>query len=218
MSDDRPRPVHDVRRPPPVGMGDPGLAKIRKMQAADPYLPPEQRRQILREYGQRFALRVFIETGTNDGGTPWELKDDFDVLYTIELGEKPYREAVQKFKDYPQVSCLFGDSAAVLPGVLFIIDQAALIWLDGHWSGGDTARGSQDTPVLAELEAIFATGRDHVVLVDDARLFEGMPLHDEQPGWPHIDEVRKLAGENGYFFELEDDIVRLVPQSALMNP
>lgn len=211
--------MSDDRRKPPPGMGDPGLAKLRKMQAdKDPYLPPEQRRQILREFGQRFALRIFIETGTNDGGTPWELKDDFRSIFTIELGDKPYREAVAKFADYPHIMCMHGDSAVVLPQVLANIDEAALIWLDGHWSGGDTARGSQDTPVLDELRSIFATGRDHVVLVDDARLFDGMPLHDEQPNWPHIDEVRKLAGENGYFFELEDDIVRLVPQAALMNP
>lgn len=178
---------------------------------SQPFLPPEQRRQILREYGQRFGLRVFIETGTNDGGTPWELKHDFDKLYTIELGEKPWLEALDKFALHQHVVCLHGDSATVLPAVLVTVDQPALIWLDGHWSGGDTARGSQDTPVLVELQAIFETGRDHVVLVDDARLFDGMPLHAEQPGWPHIDEVRKLAAENGYTYELADDIIRLTP-------
>lgn len=182
--------------------------------ASDPYLSAEERRLVLREYGRRFGLKVFIETGTNDGGTPMALKDDFVRLVTIELGEKSWREAVEKFKPYPKVFCLQGDSAVVLPGVLADTTEPALIWLDGHFSGGDTARGSQDTPVLDELQAIFSTGVPHVVLVDDARLFEGMPLHDEQPNWPGIDEVRKLAEANGYQFEVFDDIVRLIPGQA----
>lgn len=179
--------------------------------SADLFMPAAARREVLREYGKRHDLRIFIETGTNDGGTPWALKDDFDELHTIELGEHQWLAAVERFRPYPHVECSFGDSADVLPTILARIDQPALIWLDGHWSGGTTARGREDTPVLRELAAIFATGIPHVVLVDDARLFEGMPLHAEQPNWPHIDEVRSLAKDHGYRYELTDDIIRLTP-------
>jgi hypothetical protein len=177
----------------------------------DLFLTANQRRDVLRDYGKRYGLRVFIETGTNDGGTPWALKDDFDELHTIELGQAQWRAAVDLFRDHPHVTCLLGDSADVLPTVLAGIDEPALVWLDGHWSGGSTARGRRDTPVLQELVAIFATGVPHVVLVDDARLFEGMSDHDEQPNWPHIDDVRSLAEHHGYSYDLTDDIIRLTP-------
>lgn len=180
------------------------------MTARNPSLSAEQRREVLRDYGRRRELRVFIETGTNDGGTPWALKEDFDQLFTIELGQRQWRAAVAMFEPYAHVQCLQGDSAVVLPHVLGLVDQPALIWLDGHWSGGATAHGPKDTPVIEELRAIFATGIDHVVLVDDARLFEGMPGYGEHD-WPHIDQVRRLAKEHGYNFKVTDDIIRLTP-------
>jgi hypothetical protein len=202
-----------LRRPPLQPLAaptTPSAPEVPPMTHA--YLSAEERREVLREYGELHGLKILIETGTNDGGTPWALKDSFDKIYTIELGEKAWRDAKRRFVEHPHVHCLLGDSAVILPQVLNEVgQQPALIWLDGHWSGGITAHGSQDTPVLDELAAIFATGIPHVVLVDDARLFDGMPEHDEQPNWPHIDEVRALADKTGYRFELVDDIVRLTP-------
>lgn len=177
---------------------------------ADDFLSAEQRREVLRDYALRCGLRILIETGTNDGMTPWTLKDNFDVIYTIELGERQWRGAVQKFKAYPHVHCVQGDSAVVLPQVLAKISEPALIWLDGHWSRGDTALGPKETPIIEELSAIFAVDVAHVVLVDDARLFEGMSGFGEHD-WPHIDDVIGLALEHGYGVDIADDIIRLVP-------
>lgn len=186
----------------------------------DPYLPPEQRRQILREYGQRLGLRVFIETGTNNGDTPAALMDAFDVLFTIEVGKDLYLAACERFRD-TNVVCLHGDSAELLAEQLIRIDEPVLMWLDGHFCGD--ARAHKDTPIIEELEGIFGVARrraemgvrplPHVILIDDARLFEGMSHYGEHD-WPHIDEIRKLAEDNGYGFELADDIVRLVPKAA----
>lgn len=174
------------------------------------FLSADERRAVLRDYGTRHQLRVFIETGTNDGETPWQLRDAFDRLITIELGHRQWRAAVDRFANVPHVECLHGDSGTVLPKVLADVDQPALIWLDGHYSGPGTARGGSDTPVLAELDAIFATGIPHVVLVDDARIFGGMS-HAHEHDWPHIDQVHALAQQAGYTFEVVDDIIRLTP-------
>jgi hypothetical protein len=45
--------------------------------------------------------------------------------------------------------------------------------LDGRYSEGCTARGETNTPILQELEAIFAFCPIWVVLIDDARHFDG---------------------------------------------
>jgi hypothetical protein len=178
---------------------------------ADPYLPPEQRRNILREYGRRYGLKVFIETGTADGNTPAALQGDFDQLYTIEVGEAAYRQAVRRFSGVDNIMCLWGDSTYVLPQVLMVVgDEPALLWLDGHFCGGD--RGAEDTPILAELDAIFAGGTRHVILIDDARLFGGMTHYGEHD-WPHIDDVKALADAYGYTYACQDDIIRLTPDA-----
>lgn len=179
-----------------------------KAPTGDPYLSHEQRREILRDYGNRYGLRVFIETGTAGGDTPAALMGDFDQLYTIEVGDTAYQAAVERFAG-SRVICLHGDSALVLPLVLATVgDTPALLWMDGHFCGGD--RGDKDTPVLEELAAVFASPVPHVVLIDDARLFEGMSHYGEHD-WPHIDEVVALATAHGYHFEVVDDIVRLTP-------
>ncbi len=178
------------------------------------YLDAEERRVVLAEYGKRYDLKVFIETGTNDGGTPMFLKHQFELIYTIELGMRQWQEAVAKFALYPHIHALQGDSTYVLPEVLARVVEPALIWLDGHHSGGDTAHGELDTPVVQELEALFADKNRHVILVDDARIFGGGPEHDDEPhyaDYPTLDWVEQTAIKNGYSYQLKDDIIRLVP-------
>lgn len=173
----------------------------------DPYLPPARRRSIMRDYGRRFGLRVFVETGTSTGDTPAALMGDFDVLYTIEVGAALYDAAMKRFRE-TNVVCFFGDSARVLPQVLAKIDQPALFWLDGHFCGD--ARADKDTPIIEELQAIFDTKVPHVILIDDARLFEGMS-HFGEHDWPHVDDVKAMAAKHLYTYEVADDIIRLTP-------
>lgn len=154
---------------------------------------------------------MFVETGTADGETPAFLSPHFDELYTIEVGREQYAAALHRFRG-TNVTCLHGDSGTRLPEVIFQIGGTpALFWLDGHYCGGD--RADKDTPILEELAAIFAAPVKHVVLIDDARLFEGMS-HFGEHDWPHIEEVRHLAEDNGYDFDVADDIVRLTPAAS----
>jgi hypothetical protein len=177
----------------------------------DPYLPPKRRREILRDYGRDHGLRVFVETGTANGDTPAYLAPFFDQLYTLEVGWEQYLSAQNRFAG-TNVTCLHGDSAERILEVLQQIgDTAALWWLDGHFCGGD--RADKDTPILEELTAIFATGVPHVILIDDARLFEGMSHYGEHD-WPHIDQVKDLAAGHGYRYDCADDIIRLTPGSG----
>jgi len=47
--------------------------------------------------------------------------------------------------------------------------------LDAHFSGGITSKGDLETPIVTELSHILThpCAADHVVLIDDARLFVG---------------------------------------------
>jgi hypothetical protein len=89
------------------------------------------------------------------------------------------------------------------------IDQSALFWLDGHYSGGDTAKGYEDTPIYRELEHILNDSRnEHVIIIDDARLF------GTDPTYPSIEELSDFihAKKVDLTMTVQDDSIRLSPQ------
>ena len=167
------------------------------------------KRMVLRDLAQRSGTRVLVETGTYLGDTLGTLRADFDTLFSIELDEKLHRAARLRFRGDPGVRLLQGDSARRLPEVLAGLDRPALFWLDGHCSGGFTARGEEHTPIFAELAAIAAhpLGREHVVVIDDARLF------GSEEGYPTLDALRERvrAGWPEAVWEMADDLVRVLP-------
>jgi hypothetical protein len=103
---------------------------------------------------------------------------------------------------------LKGDSGGLLPEVIPRIKGRCLFWLDGHYSGGVTARGSEDTPIRKELEHIVAAGRDaDVVLIDDARCFDG------RNGYPTLEEtVLFLEQRLHSVVSVAEDVIRATPR------
>lgn len=161
---------------------------------------------VVREYGARFGLRTLIETGTFHGDMLHGVKYLFDPIYSIELDFHLHEAAKVQFAPYGNIKLLQGDSGEMLGPLLANLREPALFWLDGHYSGGITARGSRDTPIVQELEHIFRHPiKDHVLLIDDARCFVG------QDDYPTIDELREIV--HGYdrtlHFEVRNDIIRI---------
>lgn len=140
-----------------------------------------------------FNTNILVETGTCAGGTVRNAAPYFDSIHTIELAPLYYEEAQKKFKQYSTIHCYLGDSAKVLPVILPTIKGKILFWLDGHYSGGPSAKGESNTPILKELLAIKESGiKDAVILVDDMRIFSyhNIPNLDEtQSGYPTVQEL-----------------------------
>jgi len=122
-----------------------------------------------------FRAEVFVETGTYLGDTVASLRGYARTIHSIELGNDLYKNATKRFECCPDVRLWHGDSAAVLPEVLNHVDSRCLFWLDGHYSEGITARGSQDTPIVEELKHIFSASLPpYLIVIDDTRCFNGM--------------------------------------------
>jgi hypothetical protein len=169
--------------------------------------PPEIKQRTLRSYARNYSLRTFVETGTFLGDTTAALKPHVDRVLTIEISPELAAQARRRFADAPQVKVLEGDSGRLLPEILAELREPALFWLDGHYSGGITARGDEDTPVRKELHAILDHPiRQHVILIDDARDFNG----GEYPTIAEIAETVR-SHPSGYEFDVRDDIIRLTP-------
>ena len=180
----------------------------RNWEAAGRPVPPPHAVKVLTvlDFARRFGPRTFVETGTFQGVMIEEVERRFERVFSIELAPAIYEAAVRKFADRPHVQILHGDSATRLPELLATITEPCLFWLDGHYSAGPTARGDKETPVVEELAAIREHPvAGHVVLIDDARCFDGS--HD----YPTLGELEKLARAGGRFrnFEVTADVVRI---------
>ena len=89
------------------------------------------------------------------------------------------------------------------------IEGPALFWLDGHYSGGGTAKGEMCTPIIQELKVIGLRSPQDVILIDDARLFTG------RDDYPTLDEVRKLVDDifPGSSYTVKHDMIRVLTKS-----
>ncbi|SDU10543.1 hypothetical protein SAMN05444156_1984 [Verrucomicrobium sp. GAS474] len=178
-----------------------------------PVPPPGAfKQQTLREYGKKYGVRTLLETGTLHGDTLFRLLGDFDALYSIELSEELHAKAQKRFRPFPHVHLIQGDSGAKMKEVLPRLAGPTLFWLDGHYSAGETAQGDLNTPIFMELETIFSRSPfDHVILIDDARDFGGVDSH-----YPTLDRLQAFIAEKGgpkWRFEVADDIIRVTPDA-----
>ena len=158
----------------------------------------DYKKQVVSSYCS--AIRVLIETGTYYGEMVEAQMGNFDRIISIELSERLYTKAIDKFKDVKNVVILKGDSGKLLPSIVRTLHEPAIFWLDGHYSGGVTVKGEKETPIREELACILNHHLKHVILIDDARCFG-------QGDYPTLEEIQEMA-EN-YHYYLENDIIRL---------
>jgi hypothetical protein len=176
--------------------------------AQDGAVPHRLKRRIVRQYQKEHDLRVLVETGTYLGDMTAAVAPFFDAVHTIELGEELYRRAQERFAGQQRVRVYHGNSSEVLGRILPTIPDSVLFWLDAHFSGGITACGPLQTPIERELELIFAHSPRHVILIDDARYFDGTG------DYPTLERLRDSVGAlaPGYSMTVEQDVIRLVPE------
>jgi hypothetical protein len=140
------------------------------------------------------------------------MRGEFRKVYSIELAEKFYGEAKQRFAGVANVELHQGDSGKVMPQIVAKLDGPTLFWLDGHYSGGDTAQGDLNCPVWGELEAIFAPEmkQPFVVLIDDARCFRHVGAVD----YPAVSDIEKWVAERrpDLGIEVAMDCIRIAPK------
>jgi hypothetical protein len=170
-----------------------------------------KQRTVIR-YQTRYRLRTFVETGTYTGEMVQAMSGHVDRIISIEVAPSLHAQASKRFAGQRHIRLLQGDSAALLPAVLESLDGPALFWLDGHYMGGESGRGTEDTPVMAEMAALFGHPvRGHVVLIDDARLFDGTG------GYPRLDEFTTWVEQRrpGTNITIDGDIIRCVFDAAV---
>ncbi|CAN5670162.1 hypothetical protein BH23ACI1_BH23ACI1_16840 [soil metagenome] len=171
--------------------------------------PPIVKQRVLKQALREYGLATLIETGTFTGETVAALARHARRIVSIELDDRLYAAARRRFAGQPHIELLHGDSGLLLPGVLASLHEPALFWLDGHYTGKNTARGEHGSPILREVTALLEHPvPGHVVLIDDAREFIGID------GYPVFEDLRRLILERhpGAVVMVADDIIRWTPQ------
>ncbi len=164
----------------------------------------------MRHYAKLHHATVFVETGTFMGDTTFAMRDTFEQLHTVEFDAKLYQRATTRFAQTPRITVWHGDGGATLPEVLKKVSATAtcVFWLDGHYSGGVTGKATANTSVTDEVKVVYAHGKQHVILIDDARLFNG--TND----YPSLESLTQLARtrDPDCVFSVQDDIIRITPK------
>jgi hypothetical protein len=152
----------------------------------------------------------FIETVTYLGETIFHMEQYFSNLYTIEIKKQFYETVKNNYKGN-KINFYLGDSGDVLTEILPNINDKSIIFLDGHWSAGNTGKGKKDfplyeDPLYEELNIIISNHKDEaIVIVDDVRLFgKGPNKVTEIYNWEeiNIDNILKIVKDrmtNHYF-------------------
>jgi len=155
-----------------------------------------------KELFKRYPNPVFIETGSYMGdGIQAAQEADFETIYSIELSESLYQYCRALYGYCPGVHLVNGDSAIELGNILKEIHVPVTFWLDGHYSGGATARGLVESPLLQELEIISRHKiKTHTILIDDLRCWT-----IETHGFNTQSLIERISLINtDYWFQYED--------------
>lgn len=170
------------------------------------------KQQIVKEYAQNYQIPIFIETGTYLGMMVNAVKNNFQEIYSIELDKKLFQYAKNKFKRFAHIKILQGDSEQILPKILKEVNKPALFWLDAHYSKGITSLAKKQTPIIAELKAIFKHQiKNHVVLIDDADAFVG------KDDYPTITFIKNFISKNypKFMVQVKYNVIRITPRKNL---
>lgn len=179
------------------------------VQEGKPVPPPHEVKQVAIEKLQsKYKIRTLVETGTYLGDMVIAQKDNFTQIYSIELSEYLWKKALKRCAKYKHIKILQGNSGVVLKSLMPELNMQTLFWLDGHYSGGITAKGEKECPVLEEMDAILEKNENnHIILIDDARCFTG------QGDYPTLNELESYVKSKNvsYSMSVENDIIHFIP-------
>lgn len=154
----------------------------------------------------------YIETGTYLGNGIKDVLNNYQYIHSIELSDKWYNYNVEQFKEHNNVKMYFGDSKKILPELLHSITEPITIYLDAHYSGGETAFGEEEVPLLYELEILKKREYDDIIIIDDTRLLGKTGIcgaGDNHPVYPTMTYDWTGITKNNIINLMKDDYILL---------
>ena len=106
-----------------------------------------------------------IESGTYRGVTAARCARQVAKVYTIELDKELAAGATMYLRGCLNVEVIQGDALVELPRILARAEvRDVLVFLDGHFSGGETALGDLAEPAVEQIKALSPHSPDDVLI------------------------------------------------------
>lgn len=154
--------------------------------------PPSEhaKRRHLRALFRERGHHTLVESGTYRGDTTAYFLPYAQRVLTVEVDGRLAERARQRFADTPKVQVVEGDALVEIPRIVGELREPALVWLDGHYSGGETGQGAEVEPALAIIKRLGGSApAGTTIVVDDIRLFGLLP------DFPRLDDLVVTARE-----------------------
>jgi hypothetical protein len=154
----------------------------------------------------------YIETGTYLGNGIKDVLNNYENIHSIELADKWYQYNIEQFRNYSNVKIYLGDSKKILPELLDNINEPVTIYLDAHYSGGTTAFGEEEVPLLYELQILKNRNYNDIIIIDDCRLLGKTGIcgaGENDPIYPTMTYDWTGITENSIVNLMKDDYILL---------
>ncbi len=160
------------------------------------------KQKILLRHGIKLAN--WIETGTFTGETTKVLSKKYPTVYTIEASNECFKIAKRYLGSKSNINFYKGTSEEFFEPILQKQKGSINIWLDAHFSGGITYKGSNLSPIISELTCISNNINrfDQIaIFIDD---IDGYFFDPET--YPKIDYYVNWANKNKLDWIIENNI------------
>ena len=180
---------------------------------------------LLKRIKTIFNSKIFIETGTYWGTTAVAAAKIYNQVLTVELSSTLYNSCLKRFHHHNNIKAHLGTSVEFLKNITSNnanLDNATF-WLDAHWSCGITARnGTENTPVVSELDLIANATKLPIILIDDIRFFQPHEIQamlpDSWKGYPTMQELNNKITTSMplHKFVIYGDIAIIYPKNSII--
>lgn len=156
-------------------------------------------------------IKSFIETGTYLGQTSAWASQYFESVITIEYSEEIYKKTLDNYRELSNVRFLFGDSRKLLESILPTVEQS-ILWLDAHWCSSGSYGIDDQCPLIKEIDIINSNDKEHIILIDDARLFLAPPpLPNSIQYFPDLNQLLEALNNKKRVVFVYEDVFIIVP-------
>ena len=152
-------------------------------------------------------IQNFVETGTYKAQTTKMAATLFETVYSTEIDNRLYKDALTTCKDLKNVNLLYGDSLDLLQIITPNVVDGSVFFLDAHVSGADSSwNGTDRVPLMEEINIILSHKLGpSVFILDDVRFWKNQS--QTAWDWEHIcvDTILDNFSKNGY--EVQDSYI-----------
>jgi hypothetical protein len=162
---------------------------------------------------EKFNVKKILELGSCVFGSTKFFAENFEEVVTVEINDVFRNIGLKRAEGLNNITSLLGDSVSMLPTMLGMCDDRAIIFIDSHW---------MTLPLIDELKLIKESGLIPIIIVHDCLVpnepnlgydsYEGVDISYATMK-PYLDSI---YGEDGYDYHYNTDAESTIVKRGLI--